>query len=455
MALGQGDLGILLAVGDAVSAWLAAAATIAIWSLIDKDFTPTAGLPLWQIAGAVAWAVALRAFGGGELTSRFGRRSASAVGQALIAMALVVLALFYFWPFFAPRSSTLLSLPVSALAILVWRVGYTRLVAAAVFERRVAVFGVDDAARRAVRAIREANGALALRIVAFLDPVGEESAIDSVPVVQVDESDLWAKMRGLGVDELIVGRTASLPAAVLASLVECFEHGVSAIPATAVYEELTGRVMAGALGTDWYAELPTRARAVYGAVKRTAEIVLVLATSPITLLLSGLVAIAILVGSGRPILFTQRRVGRRGVVFVLHKFRSMRADAEADGNAAWATEHDVRVTRLGRWLRRSRLDELPQLWDVLRGRMSLIGPRPERPEFVDRLARELPLYRARALVRPGLTGWAQVRFPYAGSVETSLAKLEYDLFYVRHYGLALDVSIALRTIAVMLGLKGR
>ena len=438
-----------------MSAWLASAVTIALWSAVDRDFTPTAGLPLWQVAGAVAWAVALRAFGGGELTSRFGRRSVSAVGQALIAMVLVTLALFYVWPFFAPRSSTLLSLPVSALVILAWRVAYTRLVAADVFERRVAVFGLDDAARRAVNAIVDANGALALRVVAFLDPSGTHTEVDGIPVVQVDENDLWAKLRMLGVDELIVGRTGTLPAPVLASVVECFEQGVSALPATAIYEELTGRVMASALESDWYAELPTRGRAVYGAVKRLAEIVLVLATSPITLLLGGVVAVAIVLDSGRPILFKQRRVGRRGVPFVLHKFRSMRADAEADGNPTWATERDARVTRLGRLLRRSRLDELPQLWDVLRGAMSLIGPRPERPEFVDRLARELPLYRARALVRPGLTGWAQVSFPYAGSVETSLAKLEYDLFYVRHYGLALDTSIALRTIAVMLGLKGR
>jgi exopolysaccharide biosynthesis polyprenyl glycosylphosphotransferase len=445
----------MLAVGDAASAWVGAAATMALWAAVSSDFTPTPGLPLWQVAGALAWTVALRAFGGGELTSRFGRRSVSAVGQALVGVVLLVLALFYVWPFFAPRSSTLLSLPASALAILVWRVAYTRLVAADVFDRRVAVFGVDQAARRAVRAIIDANGALGLRVVAFLDPTGEHSEIEGVPVTHIDENDLWLKVRSLGVDELIVGRTGSLPEALLASLVECFEHGVSAIPATAMYEELTGRVMVSALETDWYAQLPTRGRAVYGAVKRVAEIAIVIATSPLTLVLSALVAVAILVDSGRPVLFKQRRVGRRGETFVLHKFRSMRIDAEADGTPAWATEHDTRVTRLGRWLRVSRLDELPQLWDVLRGQMSLIGPRPERPEFVDRLARELPLYRARALVRPGLTGWAQVCYPYAGSVETSLAKLEYDLFYVRHYGLALDASITLRTIAVMLGLKGR
>jgi len=131
----------------------------------------------------------------------------------------------------------------------------------------------------------------------------------------------------------------------------------------------------------------------------------------------------------------------------------MRADAEAAGEALWASPEDPRRTRVGRVLRRSRLDELPQLWNVVRGHMSLIGPRPERPEFVDRLAAELPLYSARLLVRPGLTGWAQVMYPYAASVEENLAKLEYDLYYIRHFGPLLDLSILLRTVSIVLGLS--
>ena len=139
----------------------------------------------------------------------------------------------------------------------------------------------------------------------------------------------------------------------------------------------------------------------------------------------------------------------------MHKFRTMRPDAEPDGQAVWATIADPRVTRVGRFLRRSRLDELPQLWDVARGAMSLIGPRPERPEFSERLSTELPLFRARTLVRPGITGWAQVEYRYAGSIADNLTKLEYDLYYLRHIGPLLDLKIALRTVFIVLGLRGQ
>jgi lipopolysaccharide/colanic/teichoic acid biosynthesis glycosyltransferase len=167
-----------------------------------------------------------------------------------------------------------------------------------------------------------------------------------------------------------------------------------------------------------------------------------------------IVASIVLIASGRPVLLRQIRVGQRGRPFVIHKFRTMQPDAESAGQPIWAIPNDPRVTRVGRLLRSSRLDELPQLWDVLRGSMSLIGPRPERPEFADRLSAELPLYRARTLVRPGITGWAQVRYRYAGSVADNLTKLEYDLYYVRHAGPLLDATIAFRTVGVVIRLRG-
>jgi lipopolysaccharide/colanic/teichoic acid biosynthesis glycosyltransferase len=168
-----------------------------------------------------------------------------------------------------------------------------------------------------------------------------------------------------------------------------------------------------------------------------------------------IVAVIVRAASGSPILLRQIRVGERGRPFVMHKFRTMRRDAESDGRAVWASVNDHRVTGVGRILRRSRLDELPQLWDVVRGAMSLIGPRPERPEFAERLATELPLYRARTLVRPGITGWAQVEYRYAGSIADNLTKLEYDLFYLRHIGPLIDLTIAIRTVFSVLRLGGQ
>jgi exopolysaccharide biosynthesis polyprenyl glycosylphosphotransferase len=162
------------------------------------------------------------------------------------------------------------------------------------------------------------------------------------------------------------------------------------------------------------------------------------------------VAIAVKATSKGPVLYSQRRVGKDGQIFVMYKFRSMRQDAEAKTGAVWATVGDSRVTPVGRVLRRMRLDELPQLWNVLIGEMSLVGPRPERPEFVSDLTRNIPFYGQRHVARPGLTGWAQVRYIYGASMEDAIVKLQYDLFYIKHLSLWLDISIILRTIKIVL-----
>jgi len=168
----------------------------------------------------------------------------------------------------------------------------------------------------------------------------------------------------------------------------------------------------------------------------------------------GLAAVAVVVESGWPAFYTQVRVGQDGRVFRIIKLRSMRQDAERDG-AQWSSEADPRVTRVGRWLRMTHLDELPNAWAVLRGHMSLVGPRPERPEFVPMLQQQIPLYRARFAVKPGLTGWAQVNSDYGDSIEAAVTKLEYDLYYVRHRSLMLNLRILVRTAARMLGMRGR
>jgi lipopolysaccharide/colanic/teichoic acid biosynthesis glycosyltransferase len=168
-----------------------------------------------------------------------------------------------------------------------------------------------------------------------------------------------------------------------------------------------------------------------------------------------LVALLIRVTSPGAVLYHQRRVGQYGRIFTLHKFRSMWADAEKTTGPVWASkEGDVRVTSVGRFLRRSRLDELPQLWNVLKGDMSLVGPRPERPEFVEELTRQIPFYRQRHIVRPGLTGWAQVRYTYGASVEDSMEKLQYDLFYIKHMTIAFDLFILFSTVKTVVLRRG-
>jgi len=166
------------------------------------------------------------------------------------------------------------------------------------------------------------------------------------------------------------------------------------------------------------------------------------------------VAILVRLTSEGPILFRQTRVGQHGATFTLYKFRSMYVDAEARTGAVWATENDPRVTPLGRWLRRLRLDEMPQLYNVLRGDMSMVGPRPERPEFVEMLVEKIPCYAQRHTVKPGVTGWAQVNYKYGNSIEDTATKLEYDLYYIKHMSLTLDLMIMFHTIKIMLLSRG-
>jgi exopolysaccharide biosynthesis polyprenyl glycosylphosphotransferase len=382
---------------------------------------------------------------------RLGRRSIRAVSFTFLAMLALILIGFYFFPFIAPRGSSLTSVPLAALATLGLRFAYLRLVSSPLIDCRLAVIGADAAAQRTALAVVSADKTVAYTLVAFVVPEATVPTMLGVPVVAASQG-LWETLQTLDVDLVVVGHTKALPTSFLNELVRCFEQGVEAVPATTLYEELTGRVMVAALEADWYAELPTRVTGLYAPTKRLIDIVIAL-LGVIALPLCALIALAIILDSGRPVLIRQIRVGRRGERFVLHKFRTMRANAEDDGKPLWATPDDPRRTSVGRVLRRLHLDELPQLWDVLRGCMSLIGPRPERPEFVESLAKELPLYHARELVRPGITGWAQVLYPYAGSLEENLAKLEYDLYYIRHFGPLLDFSIVLRTIGTVVGLS--
>jgi lipopolysaccharide/colanic/teichoic acid biosynthesis glycosyltransferase len=194
---------------------------------------------------------------------------------------------------------------------------------------------------------------------------------------------------------------------------------------------------------------------LFWAVKRLFD----LFASLIGLLVLGLVipwvTLANAIWSRGPLLYWQARVGKGGKHFQLLKLRTMVPDAEQGSGAVWARENDERITPLGRFLRISRLDELPQCWNILKGEMSLVGPRPERPEFIAELAQEVPFYQARHAVRPGITGWAQVRYGYGSSVQDALVKLQYDLYYIKHQSVYLELSILVKTVAVMLGLRGR
>jgi sugar transferase (PEP-CTERM system associated) len=259
-------------------------------------------------------------------------------------------------------------------------------------------------------------------------------------------------VRRLRVDEIIVAvrqqRGGVLP---LRSLLDCRLKGVQITDLARYFERVHCRVPIHLVKVSWliygngYRQGPLRA-----ATKRATDVLFASLLLVLTLPIMALVGAMIMLESGTPVIYRQTRVGRLGKHFVLFKFRSMVPNAENGNGAQWAEVNDPRTTRMGRLMRRSRIDELPQIINVLRGEMSFVGPRPERPEFVTTLTEQLPFYAVRHSVNPGITGWAQVRYSYGASVEQSLKKLEYDLYYVKNHSLALDLQIVLETVRVVL-----
>jgi sugar transferase (PEP-CTERM system associated) len=256
----------------------------------------------------------------------------------------------------------------------------------------------------------------------------------------------------LGIDEIIVAvrqqRGGVLP---LHELLDCRLNGVRVTDLARYFERVHGQVPIESLKVSWliYGE-GFRQNGVRNCAKRALDLalsaLLMVVAAPTILVVASLIALE----GGGPVIYRQQRVGYRGRPFTAYKLRSMAPDAEKDGKPAWAAVNDARVTRIGKIIRRTRIDELPQLLNVFRGEMSFVGPRPERPEFVAMLTEQIPFYAARHSVRPGLTGWAQVRYSYGASVEQSVRKLEYDLYYVKNHTLLLDLLILLETVRVVL-----
>lgn len=293
-------------------------------------------------------------------------------------------------------------------------------------------------------------------VVVGFYPVGVEDASDAGPQGKAPRFprsiDLPAVIKRFDVDEVVIAvreqRGGVLP---IRDLVECRIGGVPVRDLSAFYERVRGEVPIESLKASWliygdgFAQNTTRT-----VVKRVFDFVLAGTLLLLALPIMLLAVIAIVVESGTPVFIVQERVGRGGRPFLCVKFRSMRADAERDGVARWASPNDSRVTRVGRVLRKVRIDELPQLFNVLSGEMSLVGPRPERPSFVAGLKEQIRFYDVRHSIKPGVTGWAQIRYPYGSSVEDAQRKLQYDLYYVKNHSLALDVLILVETVRVVL-----
>ena len=367
----------------------------------------------------------------------------------LVRVTLQILLLYMFVFFLAernelPRLFMLYFGLVSTLMIGLWRLFWPTLSGWASEPRRVLVVGEGQGAQLICEAI-EQQAADAYTVVAVLGQ-GDLGV----------ECDLPSLARAQRVSEIIVTATQALDGAALRGVMDATVAGLNVLPMPVLYERITGRVPVGAVGENWSVVLPLDETGVrpWPVMKSVLDYLL----AGLGVLLLGLmlpfIALAIRLDSRGSIFFAQQRVGRNGRLFRILKFRSMRVDAEKETGPVFAEENDPRVTRTGRFLRRTHIDELPQMINILRGEMSFVGPRPERPEYVERLAQELPFYRIRQLLLPGATGWAQVHQDYAAGVAETQVKLQYDLYYVRHCSFLLDLEILLRTLGLVLDSRG-
>jgi sugar transferase (PEP-CTERM system associated) len=393
-----------------------------------------------------------------ELRSHGDRRELFVgIVQALSATSFLLAALYFWSPSLVIGRDVF---AVSSLLVLAsvagWRVVFEWLTLQAAPRERLLVVGTEPAAVALARELFSRRQELGIDIVGFIDPDPSRLGAPVInPGVIGTVDDIPAIVRGRNVDRVVVSLGDARGKLPMDKLLEMKLEGVSFDHLASIYEELTGKIAVENLRPSWLIfSSGFRKSRLVRSTKRLSDV----AASIIGLTLAGpiMLAVAALVKltSSGPALYMQRRVGQHGRLFMVYKFRSMRQDAEVGTGAVWARKNDDRVTPIGRFLRRTRLDELPQLWNVLTGDMSLVGPRPERPEFVQKLTEQIPFYGQRHVVRPGLTGWAQVRYTYGSSTEDAMQKLQYDLYYIKNLSIALDLFIVVSTIKTVIMRKG-
>jgi sugar transferase (PEP-CTERM system associated) len=375
--------------------------------------------------------------------------------QAVGAASIMLAGLYFAAPGLMIGDGIFVSaLFVFLLAILAWRLLFNQLTGSLRLEERILFVGTGDSARKVARQILDQHD-FAYRVIGFIDDdarrIGERIVN---PAIVGTPGDIERLVKEYHVDRIVVGlsdRRGRLP---IEELLRAKMTGVRVEDATTTYERVTGKILLDDLRPSWlvFSE-GFRVSRVTRLLKRTIDLALSVSMGIVAFPLMVLTAIAVWLDSGAPVLYRQERVGENGRPFTLFKFRSMRQDAET-GTPVWATEGDDRVTRIGGFIRKTRLDELPQLWNVVRGDMSFVGPRPERPFFVEELAKEIPFYQQRHAVKPGVTGWAQVKYRYGSSVQDAIEKLRYDLYYIKHLSISFDLTIVFDTVKVVLFRKG-
>jgi len=341
---------------------------------------------------------------------------------------------------------------------LTWRMLFIRLYKTTGQRRRMILVGAGKAGQTIAELYQKLDTP-SFNIIGFVDDdrqkVGKE--FQGIKVLATS-AQLLSLLDAYRISDLVVAINGEIEGSTFQTILDAQERGVDVTRMPLLYEEMTSRVPVHHLESDWIIRSfvdGLQVSGIYELSKRLLDIIGAIFGLVIFVVLLPFLALAIWLDTGSPIFYSQDRLGRGGTRFMISKFRSMRQGSDMEGAPFTTMENDPRVTRVGSFLRRSRVDELPQFWSVLRGEMSLVGPRAERPGLVSEYQKQIPFYRARLLVKPGLTGWAQINYGYVSSVTETVVKLEYDLYYIKHRTLAMDVSIILRTIGTVLRQTGR
>lgn len=449
--------------GDALASGIALIIALYFWAREDlwMDFTWQFLLerpPTWFYLLPFLWLLLMIELYDTKSAGRRGDTIRGITVSTVISMFLYMLIFFVSEPKSLPRRGVAVFIAVVAGLTMLWRLLYIRIFTAPVFLRRVVIIGAGRAGSTLAEEIIKVKPR-PFHLVGFIDDdkkkIGKKIA--GVPVLG-SSKEIIQVVENEHVTDLIFSISGDMQPTMYSAILAAEEKGIEVTTMPAVYEELMGRVPIALLGDDWILRsFVDRAHASesYELIKRLLDILGSFFGMIFLGLVYPLIALIIMIDDGPPVLFKQVRVGKSGKKFILYKFRSMKKDAEEDGIARFAVENDTRVIRVGNFLRKSHLDEIPQFINVIKGDMTLVGPRAERPEMIEDFQKDIPFYRARLSVKPGVTGWAQTNYGYASNIEETAIKLEHDLYYIMHRNFMLDLLIIIRTLlGAILGFHG-
>jgi exopolysaccharide biosynthesis polyprenyl glycosylphosphotransferase len=460
-----GEQRILLLIGDILVVTLAEAGALFLWAQTDwLQFSPeflaqriTQAQP-WFYMLPVAWLIFLVELY--DVRRSLNRRETfkGVMIAAVIFLAIYLPIFFFYKGDNLPRRGFGAFVLLAFVLTLVWRNIFISIFSLPRFMRRVLIVGAGKAGTTLLRILDDLWPPPFFIVGLIDDDDNKKGAKLGNYTVLSGCENLLDVIRDECVSDLILAISGEMSGQMFQAILDAEERGVEVTTMPIFYEETLGRVPIFHLDTDWILRSfvdQAHASGFYEIAKRLIDVAGGLVGSIGTLLLFPFIAASIVIDSGFPVFFLQNRLGKNGRTYQIIKFRTMRRDSEQDGEVRTTSQHDERITRAGMFLRKSHLDELPQFFNVLKGEMSLVGPRAERSELVAKLQQNIPFYRARLLVKPGITGWAQVNFGYAATVEDTAVKLEYDLYYIKHRTLSMDFIILLRTAGPIFGLRGQ